>query len=74
MWFFSIHPTKLYKITDYLLRRAKVFSLLAIYLIFDLYRSLIYKLVACDFRVLAQVLLYNIPGEFLSLVASLIYN
>ena len=74
MWFFSIRPIKLYKITDYLLYYTKVFSLLAIYLALNLYRSFIYKLVACGFCVLAQVLLYNVLGEFLSLVASPIYS
>ena len=74
MWFFSIYPTKLYKITNYLLCYTEVFSLLAIYFAPNLYRFLIHKLVIYDFCILAQVLLYNILGEFLSLVASLIYS
>ena len=74
MWFLSIYPTKLYKIINYLLCCVKVFSLLAIYLALNLYRSFIYKLVTYSFYILAQVLLYSVPGKFSSLVASLIYS
>ena len=74
MWSPSIYPTELHKITNYLLYYAEVSFLLAICLIFNLYRFFIYKLMACGFYMLAQVLLYNILGEFLSLVVSPIYS
>ena len=74
MWFLGIRPTKLYKIADYLLCYTEVFSLLAICFALNLYRFFIYKLVACGFYILTQVLLYNILSEFLSLVASPIYS
>ena len=70
MWFLSIHFIELYKIANHLLCYTEVSFLLAICFVFNLYRSLIYKLVICGFCVLAQVLLYDILGEFLSLVAS----
>ena len=74
MWFPSIYPTTLYKITNYLFCYTKVSFLLAICLVLNLYRFFICKLVTCDFYILAQVLLYNILDKFLSLVASPIYS
>ena len=74
MWFPNIYPIKLCKIANCLLYCTKVSFLLATCLAFNLYKSLIYKLVTYNFRILAQVLLYNILGEFLSLVASPIYS